>query len=273
MQSKKISVIMGIYNSEDTLDVAINSIIDQTYENWELIMCDDGSTDNSFDIAKKYKDKFPDKIRLLKNKTNIKLAATLNHCLRYVEGDYIARMDADDISLPNRFEEQVKFLEGNLQYDLVGSQMISFNEHGYIGLKGVIEKPDKYYLRYRAPFAHATIMCKKKVYDDLNGYRTSKEIRRCEDIDLWFRFFSKGFSGYNIQQPLYKVREDNNAFKRRSFKYGVDAAIVCLKGYKLLNYPKRYYILLLKPLISSAMPTWILKNYHSIKDRKRSLEC
>lgn len=268
MEHKKVSVIMGIYNCENTLREAIDSILNQTYKNWEIIMCDDGSSDNSFDIAKKYEEKYPDKIKVIKNSKNMQLAATLNHCLKYATGEYIARMDADDISLPTRFQEQVDFLVKYPHYDLVGSKMISFNELEDLGIKNIAEKPDKYYLRFSSPFAHATILCKKNVYSVLKGYRISNEVTRCEDIDLWFRFFSAGFSGYNIQKPLYKVREDKNAFKRRSFKSGINAAKVCFKGFKLLNYPKRDYIFLLKPLISSAMPSWMMQKYHLIRDKK-----
>lgn len=264
----RISIIMGIYNCESTIKEAIDSIINQTYANWELIMCDDGSVDNTYEIAKSFELKYPEKIKVLKNNVNIKLAATLNHCLKYAQGEYIARMDADDISLPTRFKEQLDFLKEKPQYDLIGTAMISFNGKEDIGIKKVIEKPDKYHLKFSAPFAHATILCKKEVYMKLEGYSTSKNVERCEDIDLWFRFFAAGLSGYNLTKPLYKVREDQDAFKRRNFKYGVIATKVCFQGFKLLNYRKRDYIFLLKPIISSATPTWIMKKYHKIKSTK-----
>nr|WP_321302569.1 glycosyltransferase [uncultured Trichococcus sp.] len=262
----KVSIIMGIYNCEETISDSIESILKQTYKNWELIMCDDASTDNTYNIAKKYSERNPDRIILIKNTYNKRLAATLNHCLEYVSGDYIARMDGDDLSTPTRFEEQVKFLTTHSEFELVGTQMISFDESGDIGIQGRIEIPNKFSLRFGTPFCHATIMCRKLVYENLKGYRISKEIRRCEDVDLWFRFFAAGFSGYNLQRPLYKVRENQTAFKRRSFADGLDSAKVSLYGYRLLNYPARYYIYLLKPLISGAMPAWVMKKYHQRKD-------
>ncbi len=87
----KVSIIMGIYNCESTLEEAIESIINQTYENWELIMCDDCSSDGTFEVAKKYKDKYPNKIKLIKNEKNITLGPTLNRCMEYVEGKYICK--------------------------------------------------------------------------------------------------------------------------------------------------------------------------------------
>ena len=112
-----VSVIMGIYNTESKLADSIESILQQTYSDWELIMCDDGSTDRTYEIAKKYSDKY-ENIYLLKNNKNMGLAYSLNKCLKYASGKYIARSDADDINLPNRFKVQVEFLEKNPQYQL-----------------------------------------------------------------------------------------------------------------------------------------------------------
>ena len=101
---------MGIYNCADTLSEAIDSIINQTYTNWQLILCDDCSTDNTYNVAKSYQEKYPEKIVLVRNEVNSRLAFSLNHCLKYADGEFIARMDGDDISVSNRFEVQLKFL-------------------------------------------------------------------------------------------------------------------------------------------------------------------
>lgn len=268
MESKKVSVIMGVYNCENTVKESIDSIINQTYTNWEFIICDDGSSDNTYKIALEYAHQYPDKIRLIKNEKNLRLAATLNHCLEYATGEYVARMDGDDISLPARFKTQVAFLNANPQYQVVGTQMITFNETGDQGIRGGIEKPDKTYLRYTTPFAHATIMMRKDAYDKLAGYKVDKEITRCEDVDLWFRFFKEGLQGYNIPIPLYKVREGIQDFKRRKLSYAINTAKVCYKGYKLLDYPKKYYIFALKPIVSSLIPPKLLKYYHNLKEAK-----
>ena len=95
----KISIIMGAYNCEDTLSEAIDSIIQQTYKDWELIICDDGSKDNTLSIAKEYEKQY-ENIHVYKNEKNLGLNKTLNKCLSYAKGEYIARMDGDDISLP-----------------------------------------------------------------------------------------------------------------------------------------------------------------------------
>ena len=94
-----ISVIMGIYNCGDTLSEAIECIVHQTFSDWELIMCDDGSNDDTYEIAISYKEKYPEKIIVLQNEKNRGLNYTLNKCLKQARGKYIARMDADDISV------------------------------------------------------------------------------------------------------------------------------------------------------------------------------
>ena len=110
MNDRKVSVIMGVFNSEKTLVTAIESVLSQTYRNWEFIICDDGSSDGSSQILAEYQQR-NSRIRVLRNENNIGLAASLNRCLAFVNGEYIARMDSDDISLPDRFKRQVDYLE------------------------------------------------------------------------------------------------------------------------------------------------------------------
>ena len=114
---------MGIYNCESTLERAIESIVNQTYGNWELIMCDDGSTDSTYEIAERYRDRFPEKIIILRNDKNMHLANALNKCLQAATGEYIARMDADDESLPERFEKQIMFLSRLMAFQCFPSHL------------------------------------------------------------------------------------------------------------------------------------------------------
>lgn len=236
-QTGKVSVIMGIYNCAGTLPDAIDAILDQTYSNWELIMCDDASTDETYEVALSYVKKYPEKMKLVRNNTNSRLAYSLNRCLQYASGEFIARMDGDDKCVPERFEKQVDFLRKNPQYDLVGSNMQRFNENGLADIVHSIEAPDRYSLRKSSVFNHATIMTYKRVYEKLGGYTVAERTKRAQDYDLWFRFFYHGFNGYNIQEALYYVREDVNALKRRTFKVRWNAFKTTVYGYRLLNYP------------------------------------
>lgn len=259
---------MGIYNCEKTLDEAINSIIKQTYQNWELIMCDDGSNDQTYAIAKNYEDRYPEKITVLKNEKNIRLAATLNHCARYATGEYIARMDGDDISTENRLEIQVDFLKSNPEYDLVGSYMQAFDENGEKNIIPIKAKPIKTDLPKFNPFHHATIVMKKSVFDELQGYQVCKITSRAEDVDLWFRFFKAGYKGYNIAEVLYLVREDVETFSRRTFKNSVDASRVLIHGIKMLQLPIGYYFFAFKPIVSQMTPKIIKQFFRENMDKR-----
>lgn len=244
----KVSVIMGFYNNESTLARAINSILNQTYDKWELIMCDDGSTDHSYSIAEEYLKQYPDRIKLLQNTKNRHLANALNRCLKVASGEYIARMDADDESLPQRFELQAEFLDSHSEYILCGTGCLMFDEITQSErIINCVEKPNKYTMYNHTPFNHATIMCRRQMYKELGGYSESACNVRCEDKDLWYRFFTKNYKGYNIHIPLYKVYEDEASIFRRTPRSRWNIFITNLKGYKLLRYPWYWYY---KPFIS-----------------------
>lgn len=256
-----ISVIMGIYNCESTLTIAIESIINQTYSDWELIMCDDGSTDNTYQIAKNYSEQY-ENIVLIRNNENSGLAFSLNHCLKYAKGKYVARMDADDVSLPERFEKQVSFLNKNNEFDLVGSWIQLFDGLNDLTVRKVKEIPEKRDLIKGAPYVHPTIMMRKSVYDNLNGYIVSNRTQRCEDLDLWFRFYSSGYRGYNLQMPLLKYHESLNDYKKRTLKSAFTISQTSFVGYRMLRFPFIYYIYILKPIISALLPNKVMYYYH-----------
>ena len=263
--SKKISVIMGIYNCASTLPEAIESILNQTYSNWEIIMCDDGSSDDTFKVAQEYQRKYPEKIKVIRNEKNSGLNKTLNHCLKYADGDYIARMDGDDISLSTRFEKEAKFLEENPDYSIVSCPMIYFDENGDWGQGTSVEYPDKYSFVAGTPFCHAPCMVRAEAYNAANGYSEDERTLRAEDYDLWFRLYSMGYKGYNLQEPLYKMRDDENAYNRRKFKYALNEAYVRRKGYKLLRLPLRARLYSVRPIIVALLPKPLYKRLHQKK--------
>lgn len=250
----KVSIIMGAYNCEATLEDSINSILNQTFIDWEFVICDDASDDSTLSILESYKNKYPKKFVLLHNDKNLMLAGSLNRCLSVAKGEYIARMDADDISAPDRLEKQVDYLEHHPECSVVGTYMQAFNENGFDEIIPNILNPTKYDLPKTNAFHHATIMMRKSVYDDLGGYTVAEHTRRVEDVDLWFRFFKKGYQGHTIAQPLYLVRVDEDAYKRRRFKYCLDASRVLLYGIKMLDLPAYNYIYVLKPIVSYFTP-------------------
>lgn len=262
--SKKISVIMPIYNVENTLKEAIDSIINQTYTNWQLIMCDDASTDSTYEIAKSYADKYQDKILLIQNKRNLKIRATLNHCLKYADGEYIARMDGDDISLPTRFQKQVQFLEKNQKYIVCGCAMIPFDEYGEYKPR---VNSNCFDVNKKRECFHATLLCRREMYDRLGGYCEKWYTNRCEDQYLWYSLSSnKDMFTYNLDEPLYMVREDRNTYSRRNLKNAFTTSVCLVHCYHMMKFPLRYYIHIFRPYVSALLPNCIMKKYHLRKD-------
>lgn len=261
----KISIIMGIYNCEETLSEAIECILAQTYTNWELILCDDGSTDDTYIIANEYKEKYPDKIVLIKNKKNSGLNYTLNHCLKYATGEFIARMDGDDVCSPDRFEKELRLLSENPEISIVSTDMEFFDEEGVWGRTNVKERPLAKDFLKSTPFCHAACLVKREAYDAVHGYSVSDKLLRVEDYHLWIKMYEKGYKGMNIREPLYRMRDDRSAQRRKKFKYRLNEAYVKAYAVKHLNLPKTGYVYCIKPILIGMLPGFIYKMLHRVK--------
>ncbi len=215
----KISVIMGLYNAEATLKEALDSLFSQTFQDFELIMCDDGSQDSTLFLAQEYAVNHPHRIVLLQNSQNMGLNHTLNRCLAHANGAYIARMDADDISLPQRFAQEAAFLDHHPEFAFVSTSMTFFDETGVFGLWKNPEIPQRLdFFRSSPCFCHGPCMLRREALLAVGGYSAEPRFLRCEDINLWYKLFEAGYQGYNFQQPLYQMRDDRKAFKRRTFQ-------------------------------------------------------
>ncbi len=258
-----ISVIMGAYNCENTIEKAIQSIQNQTYKNWEFIICDDCSSDNTYSIISKIA-KEDNRIHVLHNNQNLQLAASLNKCLEQVKGEFVARMDADDESLPERFEKQIQFLCENNEYGCVGSSVIVYDNTGDKYIRTISENPDKSFLKKGVPCWHPTILVRREVYVQLQGYTASSETRRAEDMDFWFRFYKSGYVAHNLLEPLYRYHESIDDYKKRSISAGIQTAKVYLRGFKLLGFKKIDYLYALKPILTSFIPKSILHKFHNM---------
>lgn len=208
-----ISVIMPVYNGENYLKESIESILNQSYKNFEFIIINDGSVDYSSNIIKKYMEK-DDRIIFIDRK-NKGLVESLNDGIRLAKGEYIARMDCDDISLDKRFEKQVKFLVDNPSIDIVGAYI------EVIGDKSNSDKVEAWFnqkwsnneslLRSTegSIIAHPTAMIRSRVIKELKGYRNLYS--RMEDDDLWVRCLKCGSKIDIIDEQLLKYRIHNNS--------------------------------------------------------------
>ena len=265
----KVSIIMGIYNCADTLEEAIESIIAQTFKGWKLIMCDDGSTDNTYEIALRYAQRY-NNIWVYKNQKNRGLNYTLNRCLEYADTEYIARMDGDDISLPTRLEKQISFLEEHTEFEIVSSSMISFDDNGEWGVYTNPERPTRESFIKGSPFCHAPCMVRREAYQAVNGYSVDKKLLRMEDYHLWIKMYEQGYVGYNISEALYKMRDDRDATMRRKYRYRMNEAYVRYVAIQKLALPIYSYIYILRPLLVGLLPTNIYEYLHKRKLKKNS---
>ena len=180
----RITVLMPVYNAEKYLRSAIDSILAQTYRDFELLIIDDGSTDGSRDIVAGYADS---RIRRVENGQNRGLIATLNRGLDLARGEYIARMDADDVSLPERFERQVDFLEAHPEIGACGTWFEKVTERGSTTLR-MPDSPGliRLFLLFDNPFLHSSMMLRRRLLEE-HGLRFDPAYPHSEDFDLWVR--------------------------------------------------------------------------------------
>lgn len=210
-----ISVIMSTYKEDERLlRESIESILNQTYRDFEyIIILDYPDNDVHKSVIEEYALK-DDRIHFYINEKNMGLTDSLNRGLSLCHGEYIARMDADDISLPDRLERQVKYLEKN-HYDLIGGITEMINENGSLlySIKSVPTDPKKINkaLRYSQCIAHPTWLGRNEVFEKNSGYR---HMPLCEDYDFTLRAVLNGFVISNLNEPVLKYRMTSNSISR-----------------------------------------------------------
>tara|TARA_S200000501_G_scaffold79556_1_gene71393 strand:- start:9492 stop:10238 length:747 start_codon:yes stop_codon:yes gene_type:complete len=208
----KISVIMSVYNSEKTLVKCINSIINQTYQNFEFLIIDDFSTDNSLKICKEFELK-NQSITVFENPKNLGLTRSLNKLLRHTKGKFIARQDADDFSEPERLETQMKNIN---QKNLDGCTTRSIVQNSSRVVPGFsYYLPLKLVLLYKNPFIHGSLLIKKSVIDDLGGY--DERFIYAQDYKLMTDCIKRDYKIKIVNEKLYHLNmKDNISTKFKS---------------------------------------------------------
>lgn len=203
MTRKLISIIMPVKDAEAYIKDSVESILSQSYGDFELLIIDDGSADRTAEIAESYKDK---RIQLYKRE-NLGLVEQLNYGLSKSKGDYIARMDADDIALPEKLQLQIDFLEKNKDIHIAGTNF------EFIDAKGktiMFKKLPEFHndIEFMMPFIdsvlHSSILTYKKVLVDSGGY--DRNFSSVEDDELFLRLLTLGYKMHNIQKTLYRYR-------------------------------------------------------------------
>lgn len=203
----KVTIGIPFHNAQEYFALAIESVINQSFEDWELILVNDGSSDNSLEIAKGFERK-DSRIRVISDGENKKLPYRLNQIIDESRGDYIARMDADDLIHPDRLKIQIEFLKNNPPYDLVSTGVVSINNHnkvyGYRSVESVYS--DFSEVKNSYPIIHASVLARKTWYQR-NKYNTDHP--RSQDYELWCRATSNNDLKLAVLPDLlYYYREE-----------------------------------------------------------------
>jgi glycosyltransferase involved in cell wall biosynthesis len=230
----KVSVVMSVYNAELYLREAIESVLKQTYEDFEFIIVDDGSTDSSNATLEIYA-KEDRRIRLVQNACNQGLIRSLNKVLKLTNGEYIARQDADDISLPQRLAFQVQFMDQHPEVGVVGTWMTNFDTNRRRALwKTPISDPlIRWSLLFSTSLAHPTVMIRRCLLEEGPPYRP--EMLHVEDYDLWSRLSEKTrFANLPTCLYLRRIHEKQVSFRHNKIQEETVKAVMCENVRKLL---------------------------------------
>lgn len=238
MSHVKISVLIPAYNSEKFISKSIESVIDQNFSDFEIIIVDDGSNDATKEIVKMYKRK-NSKIRLFL-KSNSGITDSLNFGLKFCTGKWIARLDTDDLCESNRLKKQLLIAESSNKLGLVGSDAVFINKFDqnlfYYSYPQNHEKLKNNLLSCKHFFPHSSAFYNRELVESLGGYRERAGVS--EDWDLWLRIANKK-EIKNINEPLVKIRiHDSQISKKNYIKQAYDTKIVIISN--LLNKRKRY---------------------------------
>ena len=229
-----VTIGLPFYNAEKYLALAIESVLQQTYTDWELLLLDDGSTDDSLSIAQNY-EKRDSRIKVISDGKNKNLAARLNELPSLAQGLYLARMDADDIMHPARIERQLAILETHPEIDVLGTNAYIINDENAVTSTRYPLTPKNTLTRVKS-FIHPTIIAKKQWFLE-NPYNT--KALRMEDAELWYRTHSK-YHFVRLNEPLLFYREVGNNYYKKYFLAQQSKAYIFSK-YPNESYWKHYF--------------------------------
>lgn len=249
----KVSVIIPTFNNEKDIEQCIKSILNQSYSDFEIIIVDDASTDNTLSVLEKYYKN--DKIKIFKNDSNRKAAYTRNRAISESQGEYITVQDADDYSVKTRLQKQIEFLERNLAYSFVGSNAFSYDKKGIWKKTKLKSAPSLDDFRNKSlPFVHGSITFRKSILQKLQGYADVIETERGQDSDLLHRIYLDGNTGYNLDESLYYYQETLDTVRKRSFKHRYRGIKRKLQFYPWKTLSKREKYKIIRSLFIGLLP-------------------
>lgn len=268
-KNPKVSVIMPAYNAESYIREAIESILNQTFKDFELIVINDCSTDRTREIVKEFGSK-DNRVKLVDNKKNLRIAKTLNAGLKVARGKYIARMDADDYSYPERIDKQVTLLDSNSQLSLISGNMDICDEDLNIKTRSHFPLKDtriRNVLLQFNPMVSPAMMWRKEISDNVGGFNTDI---LTEDYMFIMDMSSKG-QLENLDDSLLKYRVLNKSFTSTKMQEAhLSTILVALIGHFKYKYPlsfKTKMLILVRMLVAYFIPPTIWRFISTILRR------
>ena len=265
-----ISILMGVRCEKgriQQLQRAIDSILAQTYQDWELLICDDGSDSAIVDLLD-HLAKLNPRIRLIREGTLFSLAPKLNACLRQAKGQWIARMDDDDISHPERLQRQIEFLHRNPNISFLGCYVKQMHSGKFVGMRKFPLLPTQRDFLFSMPFVHPTLMFRRKALEEVGGYDESSCCVLCEDYDLLLRMYNAGMIGANLPECLLDYSVDSLYIRRRKYRHRINEAITRYRRFYELRMLPGAWPYVIKPLFVGLLPLKMLNNF---RDRRNNL--
>lgn len=265
----EISVIMGVLCTRERIPLlarALRSVLEQTYSNFEIIICDDGSDEE----ARAYLDDLSqacEKVRVVRGSGSSALPVKLNFCLRYAQGRYIARMDDDDLSYPERFDRQLRYLSKHPEISFVGCSAYVISDGEKLGVYDFREFPTARDFRFTQPFIHPTLIFTREAIDEAGGYSEDDSCLLCEDYDLLLRLYAVGRTGANVQELLFEYSVMLDDPRRRKLRIRRNEIITRFRRFRDNRMLPKYLLYVLKPLA-----VWLIPHRLLIKIKTRRLK-
>lgn len=272
VMSPEISVLMGVYYQRDSLEPlrrSIQSILKQSYSNFEFLICDDGSSQGAQTCIRIFAEN-DSRIRIIKRRDLFTLSAKLNACLWEAKGTYIARMDDDDRSHLDRFEKQLSCLKLNPDIDICGSNVELWENGCYIETRILPEYPGVKDFLFTQPYIHPSIMFRRSALLDIGGYSENKCCILCEDYDLLLRLYEKGCNGVNLQECLLDYTVSDTKKESRGMSARWNEAVTRYRRFRSLKLLPSAWPYVIKPIVVGLVPKKVLRR---MKKRWYRKEC
>ncbi|MBQ3536163.1 MAG: glycosyltransferase [Alistipes sp.] len=270
----KISILISVYKSEmpECLDASLKSVLeDQTLLPYEIVLIEDGPlNDKLLAVIDKWRNRFKGRFVVIRNEENIGLTRSLNKGISHVTGDLIARMDSDDISHPERFAKQVKYLQEHLDIAVVGGSLQEFRApmelldiRSYpLTNEGIVSK-----IHRACPLAHPSVLMRSSIFS--TGIRYDERYRTSQDIALWFTLLKNGYRLANIEDVVLYFRYNDNIYQRRGREKAVNEFKIYMSGIKsLYGILSWRYIFPICRLVSRMLPPSVIEYIYKSPIRK-----